>query len=117
MDIERAKELLTALSDGVNPITGEVLPEDDSCNQVEVVRAFNIILRCLDDEIKKSCKKLPENSGKPWTAQNDEDLCRMFDEGIPCKAICDQMGRTKGSIAARLVRLGKIAQRDELNTR
>ena len=107
MDVITAKNILMLLADGINPVTGEILAEDDSCNQVEVVRAFNIILRCLDDEIKKSSKKLPENSGKPWTAQNDEDLCRMFDEGIPCKAICDQMGRTKGSIAARLVRLGK----------
>lgn len=32
MDIERAKELLTALSAGVNPLTGEVLLEYDSCN-------------------------------------------------------------------------------------
>lgn len=32
MDIERAKELLAALSDGVNPLTGELLSEDDSCN-------------------------------------------------------------------------------------
>ena len=31
MDIQRAKELLAVLSDGVNPLTGEVLPEDDSC--------------------------------------------------------------------------------------
>ena len=29
MDIQRAKELLTLLADGVNPVTGEILPEDD----------------------------------------------------------------------------------------
>lgn len=28
MDIQRAKELLTALADGLDPLTGEVLPSD-----------------------------------------------------------------------------------------
>ena len=36
MDILRAKELLAALADGVNPFTGEILPDDDSCNQAEI---------------------------------------------------------------------------------
>lgn len=39
MDVERTRELLAALSDEVNPLTGEVLSEDDSCNQVKIVRA------------------------------------------------------------------------------
>ena len=30
MDIIRAKELLTMLADGVNPLTGEVLSDEDS---------------------------------------------------------------------------------------
>ena len=28
MDLQRAKELLSGLADGVDPLTGEVLPED-----------------------------------------------------------------------------------------
>ena len=68
MDIQRAKELLAVLSDGVNPLTGEVLPEDDSCNQVEIVRALNTVLRYLDNQPQKSAKPSPDNAGKPWTA-------------------------------------------------
>ena len=44
MDICHAKELLTVLADGINPLTGEVLPSSDSCNQVEVVRALHAVL-------------------------------------------------------------------------
>ena len=44
MDIERAKELLSALADGVNPLTGEVLSRSDSCNQVEIFRALQTVL-------------------------------------------------------------------------
>ena len=33
MDVQRAKELLMVLADGVDPLTGEVLPEDHVCNK------------------------------------------------------------------------------------
>ena len=32
MDIEYAKKVLSVLADGVNPITGEILPATDSSN-------------------------------------------------------------------------------------
>ena len=34
MDLQRAKELLSGLADGVDPLTGEVLPEDHVCKDV-----------------------------------------------------------------------------------
>ena len=33
MDVQRAKELLMVLADGVDPLTGEVLPDDHVCNK------------------------------------------------------------------------------------
>lgn len=113
MDIERAKELLTALSDGVNPLTGEVLPEDDICNQVEIVRALNTVLRYIDGCPMKATKALPENAGKPWTNEDEEVLGRMFEEGCSRKEICNYFKRSSGAIAARLVKMGKINERDE----
>ena len=44
MDIVRAKELILILAGGINPITGEILSEYDSCNQVEIVRALYTLL-------------------------------------------------------------------------
>lgn len=113
MDIERAKELLTALSDGVNPLTGEVLAESDSCNQVEIVRALNTVLRFVDSHSKKSAKSSPENAGLPWSKEDEDALCRMYDAGCAKKEICDHFKRSNGAIAARLVKLGKISERDE----
>lgn len=113
MDIQRAKELLAVLSDGVNPLTGEVLPEDDSCNQVEIVRALNTVLRHLDNQPQKSTKPSPDNSGKPWTSEDEESLSRMIDQGCTQKEICSHFRRSPGAIAARLVRLGKISKRDQ----
>ena len=33
------------LADGINLVTGEVLPENDNCDQIEIVRALNSVLR------------------------------------------------------------------------
>ena len=113
MDIERAKELLTALSDGVNPLTGELLSEDDSCNHVEIVRALNTVLRFIEDQPKKPAKASPENAGKPWTKEDEEVLGHMFEVGCTRKEICSHFKRSPGAIAARLVKMGKISERDE----
>ena len=116
MDIEYAKELLTVLSDGVNPLTGEVLVAEDSCNQIEIVRALNIVLRTLDRQSQKESKTLPENAGKPWVKEDEEILCRMFDTGCTKEEICNYFKRSAGAIAARLVKLGKISERDEFRS-
>ena len=108
MDIIRAKELLTMLADGVNPLTGEVLSDEDSGNQVEIVRALNVALRVMESQSKRRNSSPPENAGKPWSAEDDDTLARMFDSGAARKDICDYFKRTSGAITSRLVRLGKI---------
>ena len=57
MDVQRAKELLTILADGTDPLTGEVLPDDHVCNKGEIVRALNCAVEALS---RKREKPLPE---------------------------------------------------------
>ena len=66
MDIVRAKELLSALADGIDPFTGELLPQNHVCNQPEMIRAFHEILNVIPPPKKKS---LPRNAGKPCHGQ------------------------------------------------
>ena len=114
MDIIRAKELLQILADGVNPLTGEVLPAEDSCNQPEIIRALNAVLAAISE---KKPKNQPENAGKPWISEDDALLVKMFDEGQSDKELCTFFKRSKGAIAARLVRLGKITDRNTYYSR
>ena len=109
MDIYRAREIIEGLADGVNPLTGEVLPLEDSCNQPDVVRALHAILSAIPE---KPQKVQPENAGKPWTNEDDRILTAMYDEGKTRKEICEYFNRSTGGIASRLVRLGKIPDRD-----
>ena len=105
MDIQRAKELLMALAEGVDPLTGEVLPDDHVCNKGEIVRALHCAVEALS---RKREKPLPENNGKPWTEELDQELCRLFDEGMKKKDLCTRFGRSPGAIVSRLQRLGKM---------
>lgn len=110
MDLARARELINGLADGINPLTGELLPDDCVCNQADIVRAFHTILA---EPKKKDSKPQPENAGKPWTENDEQTLCQMFDAGNTKKELCTYFKRSQGAIAARLVRMGKIQDRDE----
>lgn len=114
MDIERAKEILSSLAQGIDPLTGEILSNDHICNQAEIIRAFYCVFGELNKRTDKPAKKRPENAGKPWMQEDDAHLCKMFDEGATRREMCSYFKRSGGAIAARLVHLGKIESRDEI---
>lgn len=103
MDINRAKEIIEALAEGIDPTTGEVLPEDHVCNKGEVVRAFYSVLETLD---KKQKKSMPENAGKPWTKEDEELLLCFYREGLAVRNIANKLGRSVGSIRSKLDKMG-----------
>lgn len=106
MDINRAKEILSILAEGVDPTTGEVLPDDSICNKGEVIRALYTVLNCLNE--KKTKNNLPKNAGKPWSADEDAKLKSCFEAGMSKEELCAEFERTPGSISSRIVRLGLL---------
>lgn len=103
MDINRAKEIIEVLAEGVDPTTGEVLPDDNVCNKGEVVRAFYSIIAELN---KKQKKNMPENAGKPWTKDDDVLLTQLYKEGLTIRRIASKLGRSLGSIRSRIDKMG-----------
>ena len=63
MEANRAIDIISALAEGIDPTTGEILPEDSVCNKGEVVRAFYAILNICgkDKETRKANKKEPDD--------------------------------------------------------
>jgi len=106
MNIDRAKEIVQALANGIDPVTGEILPQEHICNNVEVVRAFYLLLEKSDKE------KTPENAGKSWSEREDEKLKEMFENGVRKVELQRFFKRSKGSIDARLEKLGLIDKKD-----
>ena len=102
MDIKRAKEIISALAEGIDPITGEVLPAEHVCNNAEVVRAFYTMLK-QDNAEKK--KKIYDNSGKKWTKEDDELLKQLFAQGVKVSELQSRFDRSRGSIQSRLAKL------------
>ena len=87
MELNGAKEIISALAEGIDPTTGEILPEDSVCNKGEVVRAFYTVLASLNTPKLK--KTQPENAGKRWTDEDDKKLRELFDAGVSNKDICN----------------------------
>jgi hypothetical protein len=107
MNLQRAKELLAVLADGINPLTGEVLPDSDSCNQADIVRALHAVLMNLDSCSKKG-RSLPENAGKPWTPEEDNMLIEAYRNGATSTDLAKTHNRSRGAITSRLSKLGEI---------
>ena len=110
MDITYAKELLEMLADGVDPNTGEVLSGNDSCNQPDVIRALHLAVTILEkaEKAEKRERNLPENAGKPWSTEADEELKTRYLSGEKISSLSKYFQRTRGSIESRLAKLGLI---------
>ena len=107
MDIVKAKEPLSALADGIDPFTGELLPQNHVCNQPEMIRAFQELLNVSPSPKKKN---LPRNAGKPWADIEEEKLLDEFESGMTTSAIAKEHGRSRGAIESRLVARGNISE-------
>ena len=106
MDLQRAKELLSGLADGVDPLTGEVLPEDHVCNKAEIIRAFHCVLKSLPG---KPPKPQPEKCGQTLERCRrcgplPDVRCRRQQEGNVrlLQTLGGQLSRTSGAVGKNL---------------
>lgn len=108
MNVSQAREIIEALANGVNPITGEVFDDDHCFNDPDIIRALFVATDELKKAEKKSSRKVPENMGKPWTDDLDAELKSLFLSGKSQKELSAHFKRTPGAISSRLVKLGLI---------
>jgi hypothetical protein len=55
-------------------------------------------------------KSAPENSGRPWSEEEDARLGKTYDAGKSIEELAGMHKRSKWAIEARLARLGKIPE-------
>ncbi|MFC4766289.1 hypothetical protein [Effusibacillus consociatus] len=112
MEIAKAIQIIEQLSDGVDPVTGEVFPMESPYQHAETVRALTLACKGLEALNERSRRKarLPQNAGKAWSSSEDEDVINQFRSGLPIKEIAERHMRTEGAILSRLVKLGEIKE-------
>ncbi|MBA5238414.1 hypothetical protein L0Y26_13375 [Pectobacterium aroidearum] len=125
MEINEAKDIVTALINGINPTTGETLPEISPYNDPQVIRALFAVLSTIN--IKKKSKKTfeekqqeniktgrPKNAGLAWNDELREQLASNFQNGISINELAIFFERTKGAIMSELAKQGLIEQEKEV---
>lgn len=126
MSPNEAKLILESLAHGRDPESGHALSALDILEDPEVIRALFIAAKALDDLSKESIgkkainglpstkkheKKRPNNAGKPWTTEEDNELISSFEGETTIKEIAAKHGRTIGAISARLAHLELIKRK------
>lgn len=111
MDESKAVAILSALANGVNPLTGEVFPEHSPYQSAEVVRALYVACRKLEGatrSVERSKSNAPSNAGKPWKEVEDRQLLAAHDSGKSVSEIAELLARTAAGIQARLEKHGRL---------
>ncbi|MDB5225147.1 MAG: ATPase [Candidatus Adlerbacteria bacterium] len=107
---------------GAEDIFGKLPPEDLSVLQKNFIKASGGREPEVVQEEKEAARKDKEENGskldklrakfpnayRPWSREDDDKLTEMFREGKSVAALVKEFGRQKGSIQARLIRLGLV---------
>jgi hypothetical protein len=111
MQEQRARKILQALVEGVDPATGADLEAGTVLQRAEVIRALLAGVTALEQVSARALRRaqLPDNVGRPWTADEERTLVSTFQAGDPLPEVATKHGRTLRAIEARLERLGLLA--------
>jgi hypothetical protein len=124
MEKAAAVFVLRALIQGADPETGKPLHRGEVVHRPEIVRALQMALVALgggmpavpkvhtSSKPQKPAKgKRPERMGEGWDRAQDDELRFLFTQRRPVQAIAAELGRSRGAITARLLRLGLVNER------
>ena len=110
MQEQRARKILQALVEGVDPTTGAELEAGTVLQRAEVLRALLAGVTALEQVSARAQRRaqLPDNVGRTWSADEERALVMEFQAGDALPDIAIKHGRTLRAIEARLERLGLL---------
>ena len=119
MEINEAKKIVETLANGIDPTTGEVLPQESPYNDPSVIRALFTVLGS-----KKTVKKSkqtddqkqqgnidngkPKNAGLPWTKELKAEVASKYLDGSSYDELAEYFERTRGAVISELTKQGLI---------
>ena len=122
METQMTLQILKTLADGIDPATGERFAAGTAYQHPDTVRALFSAIRMLESPAPAASRSAPakqdsapttakpglENSGRPWSEEEDARLGSTYDAGQSIDELAGIHKRSKWAIEARLARLGKI---------
>lgn len=124
MDPFLARTMVEALSEGINPVTGQALSQHDSCSDEEIRWALQTVLEhCTiapveqcdlfdeDDPQTARKKRAAKNAqryprgGEVWSAKEEKELVTMLRRGKNIYQIANALKRTPRAISERMKNL------------
>jgi hypothetical protein len=117
MHERRARQILQALIQGVDPFDGSELSSGTVLQQADVLRALLAGVAALEQDAARASRRaqLPRNIGRSWSEEENSRLVASFQAGEQLADIAARHGRTLRAIEARLEKLGLLAA-DERTT-
>ena len=112
MTFNEASQILEALAHGIDPETGELLPDNSILHNAHVVRALFIGAKALSQDLMPAQKRVEvevmEQAWKPWTKDEEVRLVAAFKKGKSVEELAAIHKRKVGGIRSRLVKLQLI---------
>jgi hypothetical protein len=110
MQEQRARKILQALVQGVDPTTGAEIDATTVLQRADVLRALLAGVTALEQISARAQRRasLPDNVGRPWSADEERALVTEFQAGDSLTDIASKHGRTLRAIESRLERLGLL---------
>ena len=95
--LKHAQEYIEKMAQGINPITGEVVPEDDTLNNIKITRCLYYVNDVLKEVIAKGIKG-NKNKGIPFNLTIDELNNYEFTEELPLSKIVKKINDLKNNL-------------------
>ena len=118
MQERRARQILQALIQGVDPFDGTELPSGTVLQQADVLRALLAGVAALEQDAARASRRaqLPRNIGRAWSEEENARLVASFQAGEELGEIAQRHGRTLRAIEARLEKLGLLSSEERTTT-
>ena len=106
----KARQILQALVQGIDPVTGEELAPGTVLQQADVLRALLAGVAALEAMAARAQRRaqLPDNVGRAWSPDEESTLVAQFQAGATITETAAKHGRTVRAIEARLEKLGLL---------